>query len=330
MPPTALSGNWDTLSKTLVSTRAPKRKTAAEEDDDIRRSFGRSDPEPASKRAKSASSASRYLPPLHLPLQTLPNPAISTTTPAPPTKPQSRARATKMAELSAAAADNTPAAPATTISATLALWAEDNDIPAHDLALAYGLPLTTTELPTETAPAGTTNPTPAALDAAENGKTDAGKYIAMDCEMVGIGETGSALARVSIVNFHGHCVLNMFVKPKEKVTDWRTWVSGVRQSDMANALTFEEAQVKVAELMKDRILVGHAIKNDLEVLLIGHARRDIRDTSRYPPFRKMAGGKTPGLKKLAKLVLGIEIQGGQHSSVSFRGASLRRTDLCVD
>lgn len=85
---------------------------------------------------------------------------------------------------------------------------------------------------------------------------------------------------------------------------------------MENALTFEEAQEKVAELMQDRILVGHAIKNDLEVLLIGHPKRDIRDTSRHPTFRKLAKGRTPGLKKLAKELLGIEIQGGQHSSVS--------------
>lgn len=137
--------------------------------------------------------------------------------------------------------------------------------------------------------------------------------------MVGIGQPpheGSALARVSIVNFHGHCVLDCFVKPKERVTDWRTWVSGVTPESMKDALTFEEAQKKVAELMDDRILVGHAIKNDLEALLIGHPKRDIRDTSRHPGFRKLAKGRTPGLKKLAKELLGIEIQGGQHSSVS--------------
>lgn len=81
------------------------------------------------------------------------------------------------------------------------------------------------------------------------------------------------------------------------------------------ALTFEEAQKKVADLMKDRILVGHAIKNDLECLLIGHPRINTRDTSRFPPFRKLSKGRTPGLKKLAKELLGIDIQSGSHSSV---------------
>lgn len=67
--------------------------------------------------------------------------------------------------------------------------------------------------------------------------------------------------------------------------------------------------------MHGRIVVGHALKNDLECLLIGHPKRDIRDTSQHSPFRKLNKGRTPGLKKLAKDLLGIEIQGGPHSSV---------------
>ncbi|KAI5817160.1 ribonuclease H-like domain-containing protein [Pyronema omphalodes] len=195
-------------------------------------------------------------------------------------------------------------------SASLALWAEDNDIPAADLAKAYNLPLNSTNIPTGQA----------ALEEPEEGgnRTELGKYIAMDCEMVGVGEgdrESSALARVSIVNFHGHCVLDLFVKPKEKVTDWRTWVSGVSPKDMEHAVTFEEAQKRAAEIMDGRILIGHAIKNDLECLLIGHPKRDIRDTSKHPDFKKYSKGRTPGLKKLAKEILGIEIQGGQHSSI---------------
>ncbi|TGZ85447.1 hypothetical protein EX30DRAFT_337805 [Ascodesmis nigricans] len=241
-------------------------------------------------------------------------------------------KASKMASSTTATTDFSAAAAAPSldssksISASLALWAEDNDIPAADLARAYNLPLTAVNVPTSITPSTSTT-AGAAADAAtlltpsdhdSASKTAVGKYIAMDCEMVGVGappHESSALARVSIVNYHGHILLDCFVRPKEKVTDWRTWVSGVRPEDMEGALTFEEAQEKVGELMKDRIVVGHAIKNDLEVLLIGHPKRDIRDTSRHPGFRKMAKGRTPALKKLAKEVLGIEIQGGQHSSI---------------
>jgi RNA exonuclease 4 len=62
----------------------------------------------------------------------------------------------------------------------------------------------------------------------------AGKYVAIDCEMVGVGPNGAAsvLARVSIVNYDGAVLLDKFVKPVEVVTDYRTFVSGVRKSDL--------------------------------------------------------------------------------------------------
>lgn len=52
----------------------------------------------------------------------------------------------------------------------------------------------------------------------------------MDCEMVGVGLNGedSILARASLVNHFGHCVYDKYVKPTEKVTDYRTAVSGIR------------------------------------------------------------------------------------------------------
>ena len=47
--------------------------------------------------------------------------------------------------------------------------------------------------------------------------------VALDCEMVGVGPDGtrSALARVAVVNAEGNVLLDVFVKPKEKVTDYR-------------------------------------------------------------------------------------------------------------
>lgn len=60
------------------------------------------------------------------------------------------------------------------------------------------------------------------------------RAVAMDCEMVGVGSGGeeSILARVSIVNYFGKCVYDKYVKPTEKVTDYRTAVSGIRPADI--------------------------------------------------------------------------------------------------
>ncbi|KFY65181.1 hypothetical protein V496_02757 [Pseudogymnoascus sp. VKM F-4515 (FW-2607)] len=200
-------------------------------------------------------------------------------------------------------------------TASLALWAEDNEISAKDLAAAYG--------------DGVKN---GIMNGAEEDKinegmakdVEIGQYVAMDCEMVGVGgeEDRSVLARVSIVNYNGAQVYDSFVRPKEFVTDWRTKVSGVSPKNMPTARSFEDVQASVAEILKGSVLVGHAIKNDLDVLMIGHPKKDIRDTSRFIGFRKYASGRTPSLKKLASEVLGIQIQSGAHSSVEDARATM--------
>ncbi|ORY28641.1 ribonuclease H-like domain-containing protein [Naematelia encephala] len=160
--------------------------------------------------------------------------------------------------------------------------------------------------------------------ALSEGKRAPGNYIAIDCEMVGLGPLGSesALARVSIVNYHGHTLLDTFVAPRERVTDWRTWVSGVRESDMIGAPEFEEVQKKVAELLEGRVLVGHAIANDLKALLLDHPGPMIRDTQRCKPLREKAKTKVPSLRKLVAMELGLEIQKGSHSSVTDARATM--------
>ncbi|KNC99928.1 uncharacterized protein SPPG_05300 [Spizellomyces punctatus DAOM BR117] len=155
------------------------------------------------------------------------------------------------------------------------------------------------------------------MDVSERAKTKVGKYIAMDCEMVGVGEDGtqSVLARVSLVNFHGHTLLDKYVLPQEEVTDYRTWVSGITPELLKNAISFKQVQKEVADLIKDRIVVGHALKNDFQALLLDHPHRLVRDTSLYKPFRAMAKNRAPALRRLAKDLLGLQIQSGEHSSV---------------
>eukprot|EP01135_Chromosphaera_perkinsii_P000828 Nk52_evm116s151 gene=Nk52_evmTU116s151 len=152
------------------------------------------------------------------------------------------------------------------------------------------------------------------------------KYVAMDCEMVGVGPNGSrsVLARCSIVNAHGRVLYDKFVKPQEKVTDYRTFVSGVTKESLKDAVLFKQAQKEIADILKDRVVVGHALKNDFDALLFTQAKHLVRDTSLYKPFRaEFGGGRSPSLRKLAKLMLNIDIQGGSHSSVEDARAALQ-------
>lgn len=52
--------------------------------------------------------------------------------------------------------------------------------------------------------------------------------------MVGTGPDGSysMLARVCIVNNHGHTLYDTFVSPMDKITDYRSTISGVLPKDL--------------------------------------------------------------------------------------------------
>lgn len=152
------------------------------------------------------------------------------------------------------------------------------------------------------------------------------KYVGMDCEMVGI-KGGQALAKIGMVDHTGAVLLEsfVFVHPLN-VTDWRTDSSGIRQQDMRGAPTFDVVQKKVKELVKDKIIVGHAVFNDLAAVQHRHPYPDVRDTACYVPLRKMAGvtrdGDYPSLKKLAALVLGKDIQKHEHCPVEDARAAM--------
>lgn len=152
-----------------------------------------------------------------------------------------------------------------------------------------------------------------------------GKYLALDCEMVGIGLEGSesSLARVSIVNFKGAVVLNAFVRQKERVVDYRTKWSGVRRADLGEeAKPFDEIQQTVSDLIKDRILVGHAVHNDLKALLLSHPAQQLRDTQLLAHQHKLVNSRRPALRVLVRQELGISIQEGEHDSVTDARATM--------
>ncbi|KAK6544552.1 3'-5' exonuclease [Orbilia ellipsospora] len=293
-PPASLSSNWKALQKSL------KRKSPV--DEESLKSSKTSSPPVAAKRPKTSGTTESTT------KKSMATSQSTNGTPSNGTKLVLRTTAVAKSQKLSSTSDIPKSQASTTSTSTLGsrksaiAWAKEHDLDPTAVTEAYSSTSTTTTL---------TSSNPAK-------SSEAGRYIAIDCEMVGVGPPDneqSALARVSLVNYNGHCVLDTFVKPKERVTDWRTWVSGVSSKDMAKAITLEEAQRKVHEIIDGKILIGHAIHHDLDAMFLSHPKRDIRDTSRHPPFRKIAKQKNPGLKRLAKEVLGVEIQGSAHSSV---------------
>lgn len=93
--------------------------------------------------------------------------------------------------------------------------------------------------------------------------------MALDCEMVGVGHKGeeSVLAHVCIVNAYGAVIYETHVQTVERVVDFRTKYSGVRPQDLRshNAKPFAQVQKEVGDIIRDRIVVGHALENDFRV-----------------------------------------------------------------
>ncbi|CAI5735850.1 unnamed protein product [Peronospora destructor] len=152
--------------------------------------------------------------------------------------------------------------------------------------------------------------------------------VAMDCEMVGVGLSGktSVLARCSIVDYEGNVLYDKHVRPVERVTDFRTHVSGIRSSSLRKAIPFAQCLKEVGKLMQDKIVVGHALRNDFQALMFTPPKHLIRDTAYYRPYmrRKTNGTKLypKSLKHLTEEVLGKQIQTGQHDSVEDARATL--------
>jgi len=150
-------------------------------------------------------------------------------------------------------------------------------------------------------------------------------------------------ARVVLVDWKGRTVFDKNVAPPSSVvvTDYRTFVSGITAEDLEGAQSFEEVQKEVLDLLQGKILVGHALVNDLKCLRITHPEHLVRDTATYAPFQQRQGDVMlpRKLKDLVFEKLGgqaIQVPGKAHSPTEDAVAALNlykqhrpRWEACV-
>ncbi len=139
------------------------------------------------------------------------------------------------------------------------------------------------------------------------------RMFAIDCEMVETEPKKSELARVSIVDEALNCIYDTLVKPDKPVTDYRTKFSGIDQEMLKDVtVNLSEVQQKILELVPSgSILIGHSLDNDFHALKFSHPF--VIDTSCI--FTPTATPRNkPGLRRLAKELLGMDIQTGTGTS----------------
>jgi RNA exonuclease 4 len=165
---------------------------------------------------------------------------------------------------------------------------------------------------------------------------DPKQCVALDCEMVGVGPyKTSVLARVSLTDYWGKPILDTIIKIHEKVTDYRTASSGIRPQDLesSSAMEYGACRRLVLKLCYGKILIGHALENDLKVLGLYHPAHMIRDTSMYPVFMKtnhLGFFQPRRLKDLVRYYFGITIQQGTHCSLEDAQAAMQLYKLVKD
>ncbi|XP_020035856.1 apoptosis-enhancing nuclease isoform X2 [Castor canadensis] len=151
------------------------------------------------------------------------------------------------------------------------------------------------------------------------------KCVAIDCEMVGTGPRGrvSELARCSVVSYHGDVLYDKYIRPELPIVDYRTRWSGITRKHMHKAIPFQVAQKEILKLLKGKVVVGHALHNDFQVLKYVHPRSQTRDTTYVPNLLSppsLHSRARVSLKDLALQLLHKKIQVGQHGHSSVEDA----------
>ncbi|ODM86855.1 Eukaryotic translation initiation factor 3 subunit A, partial [Orchesella cincta] len=133
--------------------------------------------------------------------------------------------------------------------------------------------------------------------------------LALDCEMVGVGpKRKDALGRISIVNEFGYCLYDKFVKPSAVVTEYRTPYSGIRKKDLKNATPYSVVKNEVLDIIDGRIIFWSVTAWNM---ILGYFGKVLN-----------CGRWTPSLKSLTWKILGVEIQEGEHSSITDAQAAM--------
>ncbi|KAF0476147.1 interferon-stimulated 20 kDa exonuclease-like 2 [Gigaspora margarita] len=130
----------------------------------------------------------------------------------------------------------------------------------------------------------------------------------LDCEFMHIGPQGATIlktvvAQVAIVDYDGNILLYEYVRPDAPQVYWRTsrdylYINGTSPAKMIS---------KVHEIVKDKIIVGFNMFNDITGLWISNSPDMFRDLELCPKYKR-AGGGTISLKDAVLMDLNRTIQ----------------------
>ncbi|UJO16869.1 RNA exonuclease 4 [Fulvia fulva] len=167
------------------------------------------------------------------------------------------------------------------------------------------------------------------------------RIMAMDAEFQTMddeesGTSASVIGRISIVNYDGKTIYDVFVYfPEEEGRLMKlppqSLHLGVTYRDIKpqfGAIPIAEAKEDLRKIIDGNIIVGHSIHNDIDAIKasgiddILDCAWSFRDTQNHAYYGARLGNNQPGLKNLYKAMVGKSIQGREHSSVEDAQATM--------
>lgn len=126
--------------------------------------------------------------------------------------------------------------------------------------------------------------------------------VAIDCEFVSTEHPvrRQELSWVCIIDGRGRKLMDEKVRTRFRVTNYKSHISGCRESDMKEASDFFTVQRKVAKILGSAgRIVGHTLDSDFEKLDVLVPDDKVRDVADHPEHRPLRGGRW-ALKNLAR------------------------------
>ncbi|KAF8289136.1 hypothetical protein DL93DRAFT_2103577 [Clavulina sp. PMI_390] len=163
------------------------------------------------------------------------------------------------------------------------------------------------------------------------------QVISLNTQSVGVGPGSDStgwkrmLARVSICDNLGRVVLDTFVQPTEPITKY--FDNGINYANLASGSPFEEVRSFVAFQIRDKVIVGFKLYEDLKMLRLVHPSVATRDIHQYIPYRDLLFPIAHPQEKFMNTDLSIYILRFMNNRASNRTAtrsSLENARVCLE
>eukprot|EP00961_Rhodomonas_salina_P041556 559269-Rhodomonas_salina.1 len=90
------------------------------------------------------------------------------------------------------------------------------------------------------------------------------------------------MLQVTLCDFFGNILLHTYAKQQNQILSLNTRFSGIRPEHLVDAPSFSTVRRWVCEIVANRPLCGHSVRNDLNALKMEHPANLLIDTQRLP------------------------------------------------